>query len=99
MTYLTDELRGIDAALSDLRQRVASLEAALADLKKSIPVRYATERQKSFIHDICKVLNLPYPDGYPNRITFQQASEFIEAKQKFFYDAKRAQGQKQQGAH
>ncbi|MEN3049748.1 MAG: hypothetical protein ABC585_05655 [Candidatus Methanosuratincola petrocarbonis] len=94
MTYLTDELRGIDSALSDLRARVQALEQQIAQLSRSIPVRYATERQKAFINDICATLNIPYPDGFPNRITFQQASEFIEAKQKFFYDAKRAQGGK-----
>ncbi|MEN3026064.1 MAG: hypothetical protein ABC611_08280, partial [Candidatus Methanosuratincola petrocarbonis] len=83
MTYLTDELRGIDSALSDLRARVQALEQQIAQLSRSIPVRYATERQKAFINDICATLNIPYPDGFPNRITFQQASEFIEAKQKF----------------
>lgn len=98
MTYL-DELRGIDAAISDLRTRIKKLEREVAELRQNTPTRWATERQKAFINDICQVLHIPYPDGFPNRISFQEASEFIEAKAKFFYDAKRAQGQKQQGAH
>lgn len=99
MTYLTDELRGIDSILSDLRTRVEKLEREVAELRQNSPIRYATERQKAFINDICTTLNIPYPEGYPNRLTFADASKFIEAKAKFFYDAKRAQGQKQQEVH
>jgi len=98
MTYL-DELRGIDTAISDLRNRIEKLEREVTELKQSTPTRWATERQKSFIADICTTLNLPYPDGFPNKITFSDASKFIEAKVKFFYDTKRVQGQKQQEVH
>jgi hypothetical protein len=91
MTYLTDELRGIDVAISDLRARVEKLEREVAELRQNTPTRCATERQKAFIADICATLNLPYPEGFPNRLTFTDASKFIEAKAKFFYDAKRAQ--------
>lgn len=66
MTYLTDELRGIDSALSDLRARVQALEQQIAQLSRSIPVRYATERQKAFINDICATLNIPYPPCAPS---------------------------------
>lgn len=93
MTYL-DELRGIDTVITELKQRVAALEQQVDQLQKSIPRRMATERQKAFINDICATLCIPYPEGFPNRITFQEASAFINAKARFFYDAKRSEKEK-----
>ena len=91
MTYL-DELRGVDAAISDLRARIEKLEREVAELKKNTPTRWATERQKAFINDICTTLNIPPPEGFPNHLSFANASKFIEEKAKFFYEAKKTQG-------
>ena len=90
-----DELRGIDTAISDFNARLGRLEQEIAELQKNTPTRWATERQKAFINDICTTLNIPPPEGFPNRLTFADASKFIEAKIKFFYDAKKAQSKNQ----
>jgi len=89
-----DELRGIDVDINNLKAKVEKLEQEVIELRKNAPIRWASERQKAFINDICTTLNIPPPEGFPNHLTFADASKFIEAKAKFFYDAKRAQGQK-----
>jgi len=81
----------ISKDIAEIKRRLDALEKRIDDLAKQIPTRMATERQKEFINDICKTLNIPYPDGFPNHMTFQQASEFIQQKSRFFYDAKRSQ--------
>lgn len=88
-----DELRGVDTAISDFNARLGRLEQEIVELRKNTPIRWATERQKAFINDICTTLNIPPPEGFPNKITFNDASKFITAKAKFFYDAKKAQNQ------
>jgi|YelNatPaOPRAMG01_1025707.scaffolds.fasta_scaffold60152_3 hypothetical protein len=98
MSYVLEELRGLDTILSDLKKRIEALERDVSEIKAQIKYnltpRRATENQKRFINDICKTLNIPYPPGYPSRITFEEASKFIDEKAKFFYDAKRKEGVK-----
>jgi len=99
MTYLTDELRGIDSAINELKKTVESLNKSLAEvraeidmMRKAMLTKKASEKQKKLIADICKTLNIPLPPRFYSDLSSVEASQFISEKLPFFYDAKRKEG-------
>lgn len=90
MTFdVSSELRELHTMILDLADRLTELEKRVESLEKNVQPRMATERQKAFINDICKTLNIPFPPGFPNKITFADASSFIDQKARFFYAARK----------
>jgi cell division septum initiation protein DivIVA len=49
MTYITDELRGIDTAISDLRARIEKLEREVAELRQAAPKKYIPPSQEEIV--------------------------------------------------
>jgi regulator of replication initiation timing len=106
MSYVLEELRGLDTILSDLKKRIEALERTnnemveeinilkeeINSIRKMVPRKLASERQKKLIADICKTLNIPLPEGFYSNLTKEEASQFISEKLPFFYDAKRKEG-------
>ncbi|MEM2001487.1 MAG: hypothetical protein QXT77_02420 [Candidatus Methanomethylicaceae archaeon] len=85
---LKEDIRRLSTEVLNLKDRILALEERLERLEW----RPATERQKEFIADICKTLNIPYPEGFPSKISKQEASDFIDSKLKFYNDARRKGG-------
>lgn len=85
---LKEDIRRLSTEVLNLKDRILALEERLERLEW----RPASEHQKEFIADICKTLNIPYPEGYPNKISKQEAHAFIDAKIKFYNDARRKGG-------
>lgn len=73
-----------------------AIRAAETLLDYLVQQRPMTQGQKKFIEDICSMLNVPPPEGFPS-VTQGAASQFIGTRKERFYLAKRQAQQAQPG--